>query len=269
MTQLIHPRLGTRDGVGWCLRFAQSVYGLTGAPYWHESAWKAWLATEYKHTGPLPDRSVPVWFSHWGTYGSPARYDNWGHVVAYVPGRGFLSSPAWLKPGTTAGQGWYSSTAEVEAAFGAKYVGWSEDLNGHRIINYAGIPGTIKESRMSAESYANHLLHKTFFKDGDSVGKSIVKAKESAARAETLAAQALQTGPTQFYKHGGLLADNPLWIYVYDNGDFRRVRDITEAHRYKELNGGRQATVLSTEAIRMLVADLQELGGRDLSDTSE
>lgn len=138
MTQLVQPNLNVTDGAGWCLRFTQSVYGLTGAPFWHPSAWAAWRATEYKHTGPLPNASVPVWFSHYGTYGDPPTYGNWGHVVAYVPGKGFLSSPAWLRPGQTRGQLWLSSIEEVERTFNAKYVGWSEDLNGTRIINAAG-----------------------------------------------------------------------------------------------------------------------------------
>lgn len=135
MTQLVKPNTSVTDGAGWCLRFTQSVYGTAAM---HESAWKAWLATKHKHTGALPNLSVPVWFSHYGTYGYPARYDNWGHVVAYVPGKGFLSSPAFLRPGQTRSQQWFPSIAAVEQAFNAKYVGWSEDLNGTRIVNAAG-----------------------------------------------------------------------------------------------------------------------------------
>lgn len=113
--------LNATAGAGWCLAFVQSVFD---APVMHESAWKAWLATEHKRTDALPDAPVPVWFEHWGTYGSPARWDNWGHVVAYVPGRGYLSSPR-----SGHGSEWFDSIEAVEQAFNASYVGWSEDLN--------------------------------------------------------------------------------------------------------------------------------------------
>lgn len=142
-TQHRNPNPRTVDGPGWCLRFTQSVYGLTGAPFWHPSAWAAWLATEYKHTTrTMPNASVPVWFSHFGTYGDPPTYGNWGHVVAYIPGRGFLSSPAWVRPGQTVGQLWLDSIEAVERTFNAKFVGWSEDLNGTRIISGVGGAGS-------------------------------------------------------------------------------------------------------------------------------
>lgn len=150
VTQLVKPNLTVQDGAGWCLRFTQSVYGTAAM---HESAWKAWLATKHKHTGKLPNASVPVWFSHYGTYGYPARYDNWGHIVAYVPGRGFLSSPAFLRPGQTRGQQWFPTIQAVEQAFNAKYVGWSEDLNGTRIISGVGGAGSGSTGGLTVSEY--------------------------------------------------------------------------------------------------------------------
>lgn len=133
-TQLVTPDSGVEDYAGMCLRFTQSVYG---APVRYRSAWDAWEATQYKHTDQLPEASVPVWFSHYGTYGNPPSYENWGHVVAKIGDR-FLSSPVG-KLGTY-GQTWFATIEEIERTFNAKYVGWSEDLNGLRIVEPGSDP---------------------------------------------------------------------------------------------------------------------------------
>lgn len=125
-TQLVAPNTTVTAPAGSCLAFVQKVYG---APVQYESAWKAWEAVAGKQTGDLPPVSVPVWFSHYGTYGNPPRYDNWGHVVAWIPGQGFLSSP-----GRGTGSKWLASIAEVESYFSSKYVGWSTYLNGLQIV---------------------------------------------------------------------------------------------------------------------------------------
>jgi hypothetical protein len=143
-TQLITPNTSVTDGTGWCLRFTQKVWG---APARYESAWKAWEATEYKHstTENIPtDVGVVVWFSHYGTYGENGNeyYANWGHVVSWIPGRGYLSSPT-----SGVGQKWLESIEEVERAYSSTYVGWSEDINGLRVakINQNPKPKTRKE----------------------------------------------------------------------------------------------------------------------------
>ena len=125
--QLETPNLEVSDYAGNCLRFTQTVWH---APARFESAWDAWEATTLKHsiTEPLPDVPVIVWFSHWGTYGNPPKNQNWGHVVTYVPGRGFLSSP-----GQGYGHQWFGSIAQVETYFNASFVGWSEDINGLQV----------------------------------------------------------------------------------------------------------------------------------------
>lgn len=134
--QLVQPNLGVQDGTGWCLRFTQSVWG---APARYKSAWDAWQATTLKHdkTEALPsDVSVICWMEHWGSYGEVVTsWGNWGHVVTYVPGRGFLSSPA-----RGVGQLWLGTMAEVERTFNAKYVGWSEDINGRRVAKIDNTP---------------------------------------------------------------------------------------------------------------------------------
>jgi hypothetical protein len=115
-----------------CLRFVQSVYG---APVKHASAWDAWNATTLKHLDRnLPPVSVPLWFSHYGTY--QGVYANWGHVVSYFPDRGqYLSSPP-----NGYGHTWLNSIEAVERMFNSRYVGWSEDLNGLQLVKYTTDP---------------------------------------------------------------------------------------------------------------------------------
>jgi hypothetical protein len=141
-SQLVTPNTSVTDGTGWCLRFTQKVWG---APARYNSAWDAWEATQLKHSTDenIPtDVGVVVWFSHYGTYGDPAYYANWGHVVSWIPGRGYLSSPT-----SGVGQKWLGSIEEVERAYNSKYVGWSEDINGLRVakIDENPKPKTRKE----------------------------------------------------------------------------------------------------------------------------
>lgn len=124
---LVPPRKGTIDGVGWCLRFAQTFFG---APVAHPSAWVAWQHTKFRHGPSVPLPSVPVmlWFEHWGDYDGTGK-KNWGHVAPYVPGDGIYTSPWFVRWG----QEKYQSIADIERVFEARYVGWSEDINGLRI----------------------------------------------------------------------------------------------------------------------------------------
>lgn len=112
-----------QDQAGFCLRFAQQVFSTK--PYGYVSAWIAWEATTAKHYDRnFPsDVVTPVWFSHIGNYDGTGN-KNWGHVVAYFPGRGFLSSP-----GNGYGQQWFGSIEEIERYFRCTHVGWSEDIN--------------------------------------------------------------------------------------------------------------------------------------------
>lgn len=151
--QLVQPDTSVQDYAGFCLRFVQSV---NGSPARYASAWDAWLATTLKHeTRDLPDVSVPCWFEHWGTYGEPPTYANWGHVVQYVPGRGFLSSPVGRLG--TYGQSWFGTLEEVERTFNAKFVGWSEDINGLQVAQNTYTPDVQpgEENMYAVASYAD------------------------------------------------------------------------------------------------------------------
>jgi hypothetical protein len=129
--QLVNPNTSITMPAGWCLGLVQRVYR---APGLHNTAWQAWEATQLKHTDQnFPPVSVPVWFDHWGTYGGV--YGRYGHVVAWVPGQGFLSSP-----GSGVGQKWLSSIREIERFYNSTYVGWSEDINTVRTARYVEEP---------------------------------------------------------------------------------------------------------------------------------
>lgn len=136
---LVPPRPWVIEKPGLCLRYAQSFFG---APAMYRSARDAFDATKFKHapSQPLPDVPVLLWFDHWGAYNDglgPYRgvpvggVANWGHVTPYIPGKGIYSSPA--NPNAGYSFDVYSSIAQVERAFNAKYIGWTEDINGLRV----------------------------------------------------------------------------------------------------------------------------------------
>lgn len=136
---LVTPNLNVSEAAGNCLIFTRKVFG---APAGIPSARESWDATQYKHRDfNFPNVAVPVYFDHVGTYGNPPVRKNWGHVVAYIPGRGYFSSP-----NRGAGGVWYQSIGEVEKAFNANYLGWTEDINGKRVaINEGGDMPITKE----------------------------------------------------------------------------------------------------------------------------
>lgn len=144
MIQLVQPNTGARDFAGWCHRFARAVFNaplVAGL----DSATKAANATEYRHhTRAMPDVAVPLWFDHDGDYDGTG-VKNWGHVVVYVPGAGFLSSPGYAKFDASGreipSQEWFASIEAVERTFNARFRFWSEDINGLRVAQAAPSTG--------------------------------------------------------------------------------------------------------------------------------
>jgi hypothetical protein len=151
-TQLVNPNLEASSNPGWCLAFVQKVFG---APIAHNSATEAWNATTAKHQDRnLPNVSVPVWFSWYGDLNDGQGIVDWGHVCAYIPGHGLLSSPKNWSDGP--GHAWYTSIEDVENFLGAKFVGWSEDLNGLQIVSYvedAAVPTPEPAPAPAAQTY--------------------------------------------------------------------------------------------------------------------
>jgi hypothetical protein len=125
--------LNAEDYAGWCLRFTQRVF--PGSPVtYYPTARSAWDASGFKHA-EMPDGSaiVPVSFSWVGTINGTRQ--DWGHIAAFVPGRGVLSSP-----GSGYGQQWFGSIDECARYFGATYLGWTEDVGGFRVVDYVAAP---------------------------------------------------------------------------------------------------------------------------------
>lgn len=128
---LVTPNLNFAVLAGNCLAMAQ---GIVGAPIMHPSATVAANNTQFRHANrEIPNAVCVLWFDHWGTYGAPGQevYANWGHVVVYVPGKGFASSSPVF--GEVSTPYYYDSIGAVERAFAATFRFWTEDINGLRV----------------------------------------------------------------------------------------------------------------------------------------
>lgn len=133
MKQLVSPNLNVTGQSGWCLWYTQESYGV---PHIYDTAWEAWLATQFKHeTIDLPDVSVPVWFDYWE---NDIRY---GHSAFYVPGQGVYSSPY----NSYTSHAVLQSIEEVERIYGVTYVGWSEDISGVKIVEEDDMKATAND----------------------------------------------------------------------------------------------------------------------------
>lgn len=143
---------GITDGAGWCLRHARRVFNIP-LKAGYGFAWEAWNKTTQRFTSrTLPkDVAVPVWFEWTGTVSGVRK--NWGHVVVNFPGRGLLSTPL-----SGHGQKWYATIADVERALGAKYAGWSLDINGEAVAKVAPLSSFTDEelaTRVIAGEFKN------------------------------------------------------------------------------------------------------------------
>ena len=121
--QLREPDTTVGENPGWCLGMATKVF--FGAAWGYGCATDAWNASPTKNgSREMPGVAVPVWFSWWGTIDGVNK--DWGHVVVWIPGRGFLSSPgSWSDP---YGQQWFGSIEEIERWFGCVYQGFTLDI---------------------------------------------------------------------------------------------------------------------------------------------
>jgi LysM repeat protein len=122
-TQIRSANPNAKSYPGYCLQLVTESFFTT--PGGHATARNAWDASGTKNTSrQLPNVQVPVWFSWVGTIDGV--YKDWGHVVTYFPGRGFLSSPGKWTDGY--GNQWFSSIEAVERWFNAPYLGFTLDI---------------------------------------------------------------------------------------------------------------------------------------------
>lgn len=133
--QIKGANLNQTDYPGWCLRFTRNVFGI---PSRWDYATQAWNASPTQHTDALPDAIVPVWFYWYGTVDGLGT-GNWGDVAVWVPGKGVFGTP--LKGGGNSNRWWPTVEARAAAIGGqARYLGWTEDLNGVRIVEHVADP---------------------------------------------------------------------------------------------------------------------------------
>lgn len=110
---------GPKFGIGLCLQRVRILYGVAAK---YPDAAKAWHYTVHKHTdGSVPPRGALVWWT-----GGSADH---GHV-ALSTGGGWCWSTDIKRPGYFD----LVPTADIARKWGMKYVGWSEDINGVRVI---------------------------------------------------------------------------------------------------------------------------------------
>lgn len=122
------------DWLGWCANYVRTAFNVSKKI---ARAWWVWEQSPSQHT----DRDFPVgvYFPLYFRY--TRKLDNsgdneWGHtVIAYVYPNGSMtidSSPISRKPYADT----WSSIAQVEQKYSSSYVGWSEHVNGTRVIQY-------------------------------------------------------------------------------------------------------------------------------------
>ena len=117
-----------------CLQFTRKAFGIAAK---YPDAWTAWQHSK-RHQEALPNAYVPVFFTWTGKIGGVTK--NWGDVAIWVPGHGVFGSPL-----EGIGNRWDPSVEARAAAIGggAKYVGWSEDLNGADIVQKVADPAPV------------------------------------------------------------------------------------------------------------------------------
>ena len=105
----------TSGYTGMCLKFVRLCFN---APSRYPSARSAWLNAKYRHTAGTPPLAVPVFWNYLPN----------GHI-AFSLGGGYIRSTDWPsrnRIGTT-------TITRLSSAWGKRYSGWSEDLNGYRV----------------------------------------------------------------------------------------------------------------------------------------
>lgn len=117
----LHP---TRSWYEDCLQFVRTMFGLPANGH-EPTAYSAWLFDggakgAYTHTAIAAPANVPVYYKGSGPD---------GHIAVSV-GHGMVLSSDIARKGKID----LTSDAHIEAAWGMKYLGWSELVEGKRVI---------------------------------------------------------------------------------------------------------------------------------------
>lgn len=117
------------DGDRWgseCLAFVRSLYGVAAK---YADAITAWRNAEHRHTSSTIPLGAPIW---WGPTAKTSRY---GHVAVYA-GDGRCYSTDY------GGKGHINlvTVDSITTKRGGGFLGWSEDINGVRVLPKAPKP---------------------------------------------------------------------------------------------------------------------------------
>lgn len=125
--QLVPLNLNANGNIGFCLAYAQAVFGHNRL---YADATTAWQNTKYKHLDQnFPNVAVPIWFSY------KLNGVDLGHVAVRLPNGQIYSSP-W-EQGTT--HAVLNSIPQLISIYSdnqknpMKYLGWSEDIEELRV----------------------------------------------------------------------------------------------------------------------------------------
>lgn len=141
--QLIQPNRTVKGRVGMCLEYVRIVFG---QPAIERTALIGWNRAVYKHAdrNHPTDVAVPLWWN----WTSPADGINYGHVVWFDPTDGtYTSSPFATSTGWFIVKSIDAITNELKKYGSTSYLGWTEDISGGRVVQYAPEP-TSKTQRV-------------------------------------------------------------------------------------------------------------------------
>ena len=127
--QLITPNYEINERAGMCLSYSRRSYGL---PAVEPTAYAALRALKHFHADRhFPDASIPVWFEWWGDLGNGAGRIRYDHVAIRDK-----SGRIWSSPLSGNGRAWFATVDDLVRAFGngMKFLGWSEDISGYRVV---------------------------------------------------------------------------------------------------------------------------------------
>jgi hypothetical protein len=212
--------------------------------------WQAWTAWT-EGWGPKPNHSRPL------------HPDHSKHCLGLA-----LDTPDWWRPGFLAhmaDHGWIQILPnDPTERHHLEYQWWRDNhRNRPAPAGDSATPFPQEDPMPTVEDIAKAVWHGIRFNNKRTPGQELVRHGEQIARLELQLEDLRAAGTGRFFKHGG--PKTTLWVFVHESGDFVRIRDEATALLYKELNGGKQSTTVSGEALRQKIADLSAAGRNDLN----